>query len=338
MKSRNVAALGWASLMTILAGLWVVFGEHPGLSYGGRGELFFDTLLPRLDEVGIISLQRGRGELILYRDGDQWVLSSHGNYPADQEKVDTLFKAFRTATSREPITKFQMRSDSHGLESEDTLHMFLANQAGEGIGGYYAIGHRVEGAEGRSLTYISADLYSRAWLVTDLPALSSNVAEWMDSALLTIEPGEVTALSLDGQALDIGGSNQAAGRALNALVQLQAVDVVKLDSLLEPVTAPVRRFQLETAGGKSITVALYERGAEIWASVEGASEPIEPKAVTASVEPEAGLADALGDDAAAETGDALSAGARGLADKREGRLFKLSQQVASTLTAPLDSE
>ena len=201
MSERLTTILGYATLVAILAAVWVLFGEDPSLRQGARGERLFDGLQTRVNTAARLTLSQSDRHVTLVRDGTHWTVAERDGYEADPVRVRDLLRGLALSERREPMTANRDRFDALGLDNASAIALTLADDADASLADL-SVGTRKEGGAGRSLTYVYRDGDSRAWLVSSLPEISADPVNWLDTTLLSLDADRIASVRLGNVTLD----------------------------------------------------------------------------------------------------------------------------------------
>ena len=269
MSQRLTSVLGWLTLVLVIGALWVLFGEDPTKNAGERGGPLFDDGATRFEAAEKLSLTSGGDVAGLVKVGDTWVVATRDDFPADAAKVRALLRGLILSKRREPKTGNLKRFDQLGL-GEDGLALLVSNQTQELAS--LKVGKRSEGATGRSLTYVYRDGDSRAWLVSDLPALTAQSSDWLADILSDIDDARLKSASFPGYTLERSAQGMVPALsglqdgeemepdwkrtgAFRTLGRLAYQDVKALGN---PLYDPLTTVTLDSFDGLRLTFTVYE--------------------------------------------------------------------------------
>jgi len=329
MSERTTNILGYLTLFAILAAIWVMFGEDPTREQGARGERTFSGLEERINEVHTVKLEQGPNTVTLVRTSEGWVLQERSNYSAATDKVIALLRGVALSDRREPKTANQDRYARLELGAEGLSITLTDDTGGELLS--FDMGKRTGGAEERSLTYISQERDTRAWLVTELAEASADPTWWLEGDILNIDEKRVSDVKLGRVwlARKLGESNykmQGLGEGEEALAYWQLREPARIISALSlddvrrvnnPLSDPLQKATLTTHDGLTVTLTLFELEDSVWAQVTAIfDEGLRSTGVSGVLE------------AAPEDGEAEAATIR---QKTNGWLYKLNSSDADVL-------
>src|SRR5215469_18493209 len=105
MQPRSLIFL--ASATVILAGvaIGVLASGDRGVSRPPPGELAFPALAGKLGDVASVTVSHNGATTTMIRDGDSWLVSEKGNYPANAGKISQIVRAMADLTLVEPKTQ-----------------------------------------------------------------------------------------------------------------------------------------------------------------------------------------------------------------------------------------
>lgn len=329
MSERTTNILGYLTLFAILGAIWVMFGEDPTREQGARGERTFTGLEARVNEVHTIELAKGDSKATISRSDEGWALQERNNYEVAGNKVVALLRGIALSDRREPKTANRNRYERLDLGSKAISVTLKDDTDGELLA--FDMGKRAASANGRSLTYISQERDTRAWLVTELAETSAEPTWWLDTDLLNVDEKRVSDVKVGDVWLTrkLGETNfemQGLGAGEEAVAYWQLREPARVISSLSfedvrqlsnPLTDPVQAVVLSTHDGLSITVTLYQVEGSNWAQVTAAYDP------EMRGEGESGVLEGAPEDGGAE--------AQSITAITDGWFFKLSSSDADIL-------
>lgn len=176
MSERQTAILGFATLIAVLAAIWVLLSEN-SVEQAAPERLYPDLAdsVNAIEQV-ILTGPENRTELAK-RDGT-WVLANRNGYPADDDRVRRFLLALTQVDRVDRKTARDDRMDRIGLGS-GALRVSLGEAAPE-----LAIGDEAPGAGG--LRFVRRADEEAAWTATGLPTISATPGDWMVPDLFDI--------------------------------------------------------------------------------------------------------------------------------------------------------
>jgi hypothetical protein len=284
MSEKRTSILGWLTLIAVLAAIWVMFGEGRQTSSIGRGEPLIAGLMDRVEQTQKIMLSKSGESLTIVANGSDWQIEERAFHKADASKVRGLLRSLALSERREPKTGNEARLERIGLGA-DALHVSLFDKDGKTLAALN-IGNQRTGADGHSHAYVQVDFEPKSWLVTAVPALDLNIANWVDNKIIEInaerikkidfdlEDGIDYALVREVQGADFGlndikpGEKSVAGYSLNEaaalIADLSFHDVRKSRDDGVPHTV----VTVSTFDGLLITLSIARSDDELWVSTQ----------------------------------------------------------------------
>lgn len=339
MSQRVTNILGYATLIAILAAIWILFGEDPSREQGARGEATFAGLSDRINEAATLTISSQDGLVTLSKSDGIWTVSERDGFPADIAMVRAFLRGVALSKRRDPKTDNVSRFSKIEL-GELATNISVLDETGGLLAGF-DMGKRTENAAGRSLTYIFQPSDTRSWLVTGIEAAPVSPGAWLKTVRLSLNPARVASVrmgdaglarTLDADAFALEGipegMSAASGFALNEpasmLARLRFEDVRKTNN---PLQNPVQAITLTTYDGLVLSLDLFNFDNGIWAkgaarySAEVADQGV------------AGVLPDAPDDVSAEA-EALNAWMRGWLFKLPARETEILQQKKADFLVP----
>ncbi|HYZ39568.1 MAG TPA: hypothetical protein VE687_02965, partial [Stellaceae bacterium] len=90
MQKRGLIPLVAATVVLVALAIFAVASSNRGVSRAASGRPAFPALAAKLDDVASVSIMHDGSSLSFVRDGDSWLVSERGNYPANAAKVRQL--------------------------------------------------------------------------------------------------------------------------------------------------------------------------------------------------------------------------------------------------------
>lgn len=181
--------IGLFALLVVLVAAAFYLESREAEERTATGELLFPEY--RQDEVDRVTLQKGGSggdyEVVLQRQGDEWIVESEGGYPADQTLVDNILDKLpelrRTdLVSTQPDRHPTFETDTTGVEvkvssGEDPVAWFTAGKAGPDFMSNYI---RLRGED----EVYRVPVYLRS-------QVERGEASWRNKRLIDIEPENI---------------------------------------------------------------------------------------------------------------------------------------------------
>ncbi len=281
MSERLTNILGYLTLFAILAAIWIMFGEDPSKDQGARGGRVFTGFEDEVNQINLIKLSSGDKETVLRLSGGRWLIENKDNYGANADKVRAFLKGVALSDRREPKTANKSRYTRIGLGDQGMNVDLFSSSENNSLS--FQIGKRKANAvTGRSLTYISQDTDTRAWLVTAIAEASADPVWWIDKTIHKFDQKRIARAEINGitierkkDATDFSLAQLGAGEKpaaawklaepVRVLSNVQVQDVLKLNN---PLSNPVSTGWIDTSDGLQYSYQLFEMNNESWVRFE----------------------------------------------------------------------
>ena len=90
MRQRSLISLACATVvLVVLAMVALVTGDH-GVSRAAPNLRAFPALAAQVGDVASVTVSRDGSTMTFIRDGDSWLVSERGNYPANPVKISQI--------------------------------------------------------------------------------------------------------------------------------------------------------------------------------------------------------------------------------------------------------
>ncbi|MGF1606355.1 MAG: DUF4340 domain-containing protein [Rhodothalassiaceae bacterium] len=182
MNERQTTILGFATLILVLATIWLLFGES-GEQQPKAPRLLFPGLVERGAELGAVTIARAEQSVELERRGDTWVVANRGDYPAQEDKIARLITGLARAERLAEKTARADRFSRIGL-GEEALLVTLATNTGQDVAAL-AIGDTAEGP--RQARFVRRPDEAAAWTASGLPAVTADPGDWIDPEIFDMD-------------------------------------------------------------------------------------------------------------------------------------------------------
>ncbi len=304
MNQKQTTILGFATLIAVLAALWLMFGEDCD-GNDIRGARLLPDLSDRINDLATIRIDGAYVSTTLERAETGWRIVEKAGHPADIEKVQTLLGSLLQAEIERRTTSDPARYDRIGL-GEAATQLLLEDGAGERIAGL-AVGKRRYTA-GSFRSYVRLLPQAQTYLVNDLAELRTDASDWLPGALLELARSRVAGVDIElasgtGASLardtDSGSfrladlrddetftGQRAADRTVTAYTTLRIDDVRPAGEVTENAE-PMAVATLRTYDGLTLALSLYDTGDETgdaWATLRAAYAEPDPDAMPDRVE------------------------------------------------------
>ena len=137
------------------------------------------------------------GPLEMVYDNGRWMMASAGNYPVDVAMINRLLRGLSKAEKRAEKTSDPEKLHRIGLAADEGL-MIRLKAADDSMIYMLQLGLQEARADYGGLRSF-VNLGGRAWAVSHLPRISSDIADWVDPIVLSLATGRIQALEIDDQ-------------------------------------------------------------------------------------------------------------------------------------------
>ena len=210
MRNRSFVALAGATLvLAIGAVVAAATGEHAA-THVPPGTRAFPALAAKLGDITSVGLVRQGVRLDFVREGNDWLVTEKGNYPAAAPKIRRIALALADLTlvermTREPKLYPRLAVEDPG-KGKSTL-VTLKDKSGTTLAALIVGKRRYDRlGEGRDGVYVRKPGHKQSWLAAGSLTFSGNAASWLDRTILNIPEkrlAKVTLVQPDGKQLVI---------------------------------------------------------------------------------------------------------------------------------------
>jgi hypothetical protein len=210
MQQRHLIFLLAATVVLVAMALFAVASGDRGVSRAAPGERAFPALAAKLGDIASVAVTRNGSTLTMIRDGDSWLVSEKGKYPANPEKIRQLVLALADLTLVEPKT--QQPDLYPRLEVEDpdkgkSALVAIKDKAGGTIAEAVVGKRRYDRlGGGNDGVYMRRPGERQAWLARGSLDPSGEPSSWLDRRILDISEKKIAKVVLtqpDGATLVI---------------------------------------------------------------------------------------------------------------------------------------
>jgi hypothetical protein len=213
MQQRHLIVLVAATIVLVAAAVFAVASGDRGVSRAAPGERAFPALAAKLGDVTSVAITRNGSTLTMIRDGDSWLMSEKGNYPANADKIRQLVLALADLSLVEPKTQkpdLYPRLEVDDPDKGKSALVAVKDKAGgtlaEAIVGKRRYDRLGAGNDG---VYMRRPDDNRAWLARGTLDPSGEPSSWLDRRILDISEKKIAKVALiqpDGAKLAISRS------------------------------------------------------------------------------------------------------------------------------------
>ncbi|AWL12585.1 hypothetical protein HMF8227_02127 [Saliniradius amylolyticus] len=193
--NRHIVILALIAAFAAVIGLSLDSGSS---TQSQSGELLLPGLKQHADKVQSITLERAQGDSIrVKRQGQQWLMTSHGDYPANAGKLSELLTQLIQATQVQAKTRRESAYHRLGLKSieqQDSMARRLTLSAGEQQW-QLLVGNQPASGYGQ---YVRLVGQSQSWLVDRAIELPAMAQEWLQQPILSLNVQQVRAVERPG--------------------------------------------------------------------------------------------------------------------------------------------
>jgi hypothetical protein len=200
MQKRGLRLFTAATLaLMVLAVVAIATGDH-GVSRAIPGQPALPALAAKLGEVGSVGIKRKSLSLTFVRDGDSWLVSEKGNYPANAGKVRQIVLAMADAILVEPKTQkaeFYQRLDVEDPGSGTSTLVTLKDKSGAALAELIIGKRRYDRlGTGTDGVYVRKPGDAQAWLARGSLEFSDQLSSWLDRRILDIPEKRIAKVTL----------------------------------------------------------------------------------------------------------------------------------------------
>ena len=105
MRQRSLIPLACATMVLVVLAIVTLTARDRGVSRAAPNVRAFPALAGKLDDVASVTVERQGSTMTFIRDGDSWLVSEKGNYPANAGKISQIVRAMADSTLVEPKTQ-----------------------------------------------------------------------------------------------------------------------------------------------------------------------------------------------------------------------------------------
>lgn len=212
MRHKTLAIFAAVTLILTIAAFIVQSGRVGPTARSG-GDLLFPGLAGELNGVASIAVLADGERLTLAREGNEWVITERGGYPARFEAVKKALiglaelKTFEAKTA-EPAS--YARIEVEDPEDEDAKSKLVTVTDGDGKTLAALIVGKLrfaKGGLGPSMTYVRRAGEAQSWLASGDLDVGGDIGDWIDKSLLDISSDRMRRVTLtpaDGKPVVIG--------------------------------------------------------------------------------------------------------------------------------------
>jgi hypothetical protein len=303
MQPRSLTLLASATVLLVATALVLLASGDRTVSRATPGQQAFPGLAAKLGDVKSITVSRSGATMTLIRDGDRWLLTEKGNYPANAAKVSQIVRAMADLTLVEPKTQnpdLYPRLEVEDPSKGNSTLVAVKDQSGDPATAIVGKRRYDRLGAGNDGVYLRKPAEAQTWLARGTLDPSGDPVSWLDRQILDIPTKKVAKVILtqpDGARLVISraapdasftvgdapadakfkGESTISGPA-GALETLDLDDVKPAEELSIP-DKDVATASFTTFDGLTIDVRLIERDNTNWIAVSAAgSGSAEPEA------------------------------------------------------------
>ena len=201
MQKRSLILLLAATVVAAALAIVALATGGPGVSRAGSDQSAFPGLGDKLGQVASVAVERTGLNLTFVRDGDRWLVTQKGDYPADAGKVRRIVLALADMTLVEPKTR---KPDLYPrLEVEDpgkgkSTLITLEDKSGAALARLIVGKRRYDrlGA-GNDGVYVRKPGDPQSWLARGALDFSDDTANWLDRRIVDLPDSRVAKVSLN---------------------------------------------------------------------------------------------------------------------------------------------
>jgi hypothetical protein len=171
-----------------------------GVSHASPGERMFPALAGKLGDVASVAVSHNGSTMTFVRDGDSWLVSEKGNYPANAGKISQIVRTMADLTLVEPKTRkpdlyprLEVEDPGNGKSTLVTVKDKSGTAIAEAIVGKRRYDRLGGGNDG---VYLRKPGDAQAWLARGSLDASGDPPSWLDRQILDISEKKVAKVTL----------------------------------------------------------------------------------------------------------------------------------------------
>jgi hypothetical protein len=308
MKTKTIAILGAAAAVAVgLAA--IVARSGTSAEESTRGEVMFQSLTPRINDVALVEIKRTDAQFSIRREGESWGIAEKGGYPVKFERVKETVVSLSQLRALEPMTSRADRYPQIGVQDPEK-----AGEAATGGGptlltlkddkgavlASAIVGNPRFGAQPG--VYIRKPGEEQSWLAQGRLEIPGHFTQWIEPQIMSIQRDRVKSVDVapvEGDPFSIERatpeqtnytvvglppgqelkSTTAADAFGSALAFLSLEDVARASAIdLSPASGavPGPLLQFRTFDGLLVMVQLTDKDGASWARIAASPAPEEP--------------------------------------------------------------
>lgn len=281
MTNRQTGILGVATLVAVLAALWVVFSDRGGEPKTPDGGPLLADFGDEAASVDTIAITKQDATVTLQKTEGGWGIAERGGFPADANKVRGLLRGLARSERLEAKTDNPALFDRIELGEEAKM---LTARAGETAVASLKIGKRQLLASDAK-TFVLVNGEDRAWLVSELPGISAEADDWLEKEILAVARNRIAGVTVthaDGAVTEISrpgpeaanfklaglGEDEELNYAGAASTVAAAITSVRMEDVVAATKKPFEADAtavFKTFDGLTVTAEVAEIDEEFWA-------------------------------------------------------------------------
>ena len=292
MQSRSLIILASATVVLVAIAVVVLASGDRGVSRAVPGEPAFPALAAKLGDVASVTVSRNGTTMTFIRDGDSWLVSEKGNYPANAAKISQIVRGMADLTLVEPKTRnpdlyprLEVEDPGHGKSALVAVKDKSGGDLAQAIIGKRRYDRLGAGNDG---VYLRKSGEAQTWLARGTLDPSGDPANWLDRQIMDISQKKIAKVTLtqaDGTKLVIGRAAPDAKLAVeNAPADAKfksestisgpagALETLDLDDVKPAAELPVPDKDVVSASfatfdGLTVDLRLMERDKSNWIAI-----------------------------------------------------------------------
>jgi len=191
MSNKKLAVLGIVTVVMIILAV-LTNPSSKKMKSGGAGEAY---LIQGLDPSEIDSMVLGTGSdtVTLKRQGDRFLVAEKDDYPAKTDAINDLIAACLDIKTTEMYTDDKKNHKDLGVTEEDAGNVVKLFKADSSQLAGFIIGKNKQQGQGTFIRLVSDD---KVYLSLDLPRVNTNMMDYIESSLLSINSGDVESVQV----------------------------------------------------------------------------------------------------------------------------------------------
>jgi hypothetical protein len=249
MQSRSLILLASATAVLVAIAIVVLASGDRGVSRAAPSQPAFPALAAKLGDVASVTVSHSGATMTMIRDGDSWLVTEKGNYPANAAKISQIVRAMADLTLVEPKThnpdlypRLEVEDPGNGKSALVAVKDKSGGDLAQAIVGKRRYDRLGAGNDG---VYLRKPGEAQSWLARGTLDPSGDPASWLDRQIIDISEKKIAKVTLtqaDGSKLVI---SRSAPEAKFAVEDAPAETKFKSESMIGGPAAALETLDLD---------------------------------------------------------------------------------------------